>query len=327
MSGLTAIHSSAEQTAIPSVEQLPSQVGYAPGLGYSLAVLSVLCNAVAIHIFRRVLDVVPPYTLMPLNVAVGIPAFLLLAVLWRRRGWRAANLERLTPASMLRAMHTGGWQMALSFTIGGVGGLLYLVSLKHFGPDLSSFLGNGTVVILVLAGLYGRERLSALELATIAAIVVGAFTFSWRGGNLAWGALGLMALSCCGTAVKHLSVKYFSMDYGIGTMVAVNMTFMGLTGLVSGLVAGAHMLPPIGMMGLIVVGTLIGPVLGMTMLYGSYTLIGVSRGAPIDAMRPLAVLVISIVLGMADLGPLQLLGGLAMLIGSALLASQGTRKR
>ena len=58
-----------------------------PGLGYSMAVLSVICNAAGIHLFRYVLDYTNPYTLMPINTLFSVIAMLLMGVIWRRCGW------------------------------------------------------------------------------------------------------------------------------------------------------------------------------------------------------------------------------------------------
>jgi len=76
---------------------------------------------------------------------------------------------------------------------------------------------------------------------------------------------------------------------------------------------------------LLVLAALAGSMAGMTFLYAGYHRVGVSRGAPLDAMRPLVVLAGGLLLGTAAMGPAQWLGGAVVLAGSALLAARAPK--
>ena len=63
----------------------------------------------------------------------------------------------------------------------------------------------------------------------------------------------------------------------------------------------------------------LGSMIGMSLLHASYLIIGISRGASIDAIRPLAVILIGVPLGYKFPGILQLLGGTLILLASVIL--------
>ena len=68
-------------------------------------------------------------------------------------------------------------------------------------------------------------------------------------------------------------------------------------------------------------------VLGMYLLYSAYHLVGVSRGAPFNALRPLAVLLIGLPLGTAPPNRWQALGGLMILFGSVILSARAVGRK
>lgn len=287
--------------------------------GYFVLFASVVCNATGFHFVKAGVGLTSPSTTVSVACIAATVAFLLVGAALRVGGQRGGRLRDVTPAEMWRTF-ARSWKMLLTCAaIGGTGGLFIVATNDRYGPETAAFLGNLTLVFLVLSGIALGERLRLAEMATIGVILGGAFLFASQGGEVQWGALWLMGLACAFTAGKQLLAKTVVGRGNPYSAVGVNTLLMGTWALLAGFATGNWVTPSPRALAFIVAGGLANSMVGMTLLYVGYNMIGVSRGAPIDALRPLAVLVIGLLLGKPWPGSVQILGGGMVLAGSVLL--------
>jgi drug/metabolite transporter (DMT)-like permease len=297
-----------------------------PRTGYVLLLLSVLCNGATYHLSHWALKDFSPAMVNLTGNFASVGFLLLGGVLWRATGWRVGEVHVVTPRSIGQCF-AGQWRLILLATaLGSVGGWLNTGANQAYGAAMTAFLANLTLVFLVIFGVISGERLTALEVLTVGAILLGAFMFSWRDGALLWGVVGLMALSCLGTAGKQMVVKRATTLGNMPSMMAATLALMGSWTTLIGLGTGTLQVPAPKPLLITVLAGLVGSVLGMTFLYSGYHAVGVSRGAPVDAMRPMVVLLIGLLLGAALPGPVQLAGGALILGGSVALAMTVSRR-
>lgn len=291
-----------------------------PRTGYVLLLLSVLCNGATYHLSHWALKDLSP-AMVNLTGNFASAAFILAGgLLWRALGWRLGEVHLVTPRSIAHCF-AGQWRLiVLATALGSIGGWLNSGANQAYGASITAFLANLTLVFLVLFGVLSGERLNLLEALAIAGIIAGAFMFSWRDGVLLWAVVGIMVLSCLGTAGKQMVVKRATTLGNMPSMMAAILLLMGCWTILIGLVTGTLQIPAPKPLLITVAAGFTGSVLGMSFLYSGYHAVGVSRGAPIDAMRPMVVLLIGLLLGAALPGPLQLTGGALILLGSAALA-------
>lgn len=291
-----------------------------PRTGYVLLLLSVLCNGATYHLCHWALnDFSPAMVNLCANFA-SVGFMLAGGVLWRAVGWRAGEVHVVTPRSIGHCF-AGQWRLIfLATALGSIGGWLNSGANQAYGPALTAFLANLTLVFLVIFGVLSGERLTLLEVLAIVVILAGAFMFSWRDGVLLWGAVGIMALSCLGTAGKQMTVKRATALGNMPSMMAATLALMGAWTVLIGLATGTLQVPAPKPLLITAAAGLVGSVLGMTFLYTGYHAVGVSRGAPVDAMRPMVVLLIGLLLGASLPGPVQLAGGAMVVGGSVALA-------
>lgn len=296
--------------------------------GYELVLGAVLCNGATYHLVKAGLRHGTP----AVSVAVGgfsvFLGFLLAGWLARRFGAGHTPLGQVRLTSVLGTVRAHGRHVIGAAVVGSTGGWLLVQTVDRFGPEMAAFLANLTLVFLILGGVLLGERLRRTELATIALIIAGAFLFTFKGGTVRWAALGLMAPACACTATKQLLAKTVVGRTNRFAGVAALNGFMALWACLLGVCSGTLRLPPPASLAFFVAGGLLGSMIGMTLLYSGYIRLGVARGAPLDAMRPLVVLLIGLGLGTPWPGTLQVVGALLVLAGSAALGLQaGNPKR
>ena len=282
--------------------------------GYFVLFASVVCNAAGFHFVHVGVRLTSPYTTVSVACVAAAVAFLVVGAALRASGQRGGRLREVTPAEMGRTFARSWRMLTTSAVIGGTGGLLIVATNERYGPETAAFLGNLTLVFLVLSGIALGERLRRAEMVTISGILIGAFLFSSQGGEVQWGALGLMGVACAFTAGKQLLTKTVVGRGNPYAAVGVNALLMGAWALAAGLATGNWAPPSPRALAFIVAGGLANSMVGMTLLYVGYNMIGVSRGAPIDALRPLAVLVIGLLLGKDWPAAAQIVGG-GMVLG------------
>ena len=293
--------------------------------GYIAILLSVLFNGASFHFAKVGVDLSSPATAVALACLCVPPALLLFGWASRLSGW-GGSLGDVTLPGLGRAIK-GRWRTLLGLAVfGGTGGLLFSYTNRLYGPTTMSFLANLRLVFLVLGGVLLGERLGRGEVVTIAVIVIGAFAFSYQGGGIRWQALWLMGVGGILATVKQFLAKGVVARGNPFAAMATITLVMGSWCLAAGLVTGTFVIPSPTALLYIVLGGLSGSMIGMGLLYIGYNLIGVARGAPLDALRPLVVLVIALCLGRALPGGVQVLGGACVLGGSVALRVLQTRR-
>ena len=288
-------------------------------LGFTLLGLSVLCNGAAYHLSKAAMVHCSAATFTALAAVVAGVGFLALGGVWRAAGWNVGHLESITPRGLGRCLaDCGGW-LLLPPAAGALGAWLANATVKQYGPEIAAFLANQTFVFLLLAGVCTGERLTRREGVTIAVIILGAFLFSFRDRAPQWAAIGLMAVSCLFTATKQFAVKRLADRGGLPQVMTAVIFLLAGWALAIGVVSRSLAVPSARAAAFTVAASLTGSVAGMLLLYAGYQQVGVARGAPVDALRPVVVLVLGLALGTAHPGALQYAGGALVVAASAVL--------
>ena len=295
------------------IQQIPSSRGFV------CLFFSVVLNAGGLHANRLAVANATPLMVTFLSLLWAMVFFFALGWVWRRTGWRALELHSARPGALVDFIRVKFRIMLPAALLLAISAWLVTLSLKLYGPATTAFLMNLTLFMLVIAGYAMGERLRRRECIAILLMLCGALVFSYNGGQIAWGALAIMGIACAITAGKQLLVKRTSTTDPLPVvMCAILFLSMSWT-LVAMLTTGGAVWPTPTTLLFTAVGGLLCNVLGMNLLYRAYQLIGVARGAPFDALRPLAVLILGIPLGYALPSPVQAVGALMILIGSAAL--------
>lgn len=288
---------------------------------------SVICNGVTYHLARAAMRGCSPATFSALNGFSTVVVFLVLGAMWRMAGARANNIQAVSPASVGRWFRDARWLAVLATFAAGTGNILLQACNKHYGPEITAFLANQTMVLLIIGGVLLGDRIGVREAVTMAAIVAGALMFSYRGGQFAWAALGLMFLACAGTAIKQMSVARASAKAALPVVMCGIQLGNAVWSIVIALATQTFSWPDAVTWGYMVASSVVGNCLGMMLLYGGFLVVGVARGASLDAMRPLVVLTIGMILGSIMPGPMQIVGGTLIILGSITLARLHVRPK
>ncbi len=302
--------------------------------GYAMLVLSIVFNGWRYNLESSALKVhggsTPPISVWGVVVVgsyAAAAAFFVVGWVWRRAGWTWGSLQQVSPASCVRAARAQGWLVLLSALGGSSGGWLITQSNKLYGPEFTAFLGNLMPVLLVLSGILSGERLRRGEILAIAAALLGAFVFSYQNGHVNWVGVALMLAGCVLMAAKKTLMKHATGVGHLPSVMTLSLFFTGTWGLVGASLSHGLQFGSLASIGLTVGGGVSGAMIGMSLLYAGFNVVGLARGAPIDSLRPLATLVIAMLAGTALPGPLQLVGGALVIVGSATLAKLGARGR
>jgi drug/metabolite transporter (DMT)-like permease len=288
-------------------------------LGYGLLLLAVILNALGFHAGRAALEGSSPLMVSLLICLGAVLLFWCLGVLARCSGQSWGGMDAVSSSRVWDCIRTNQWLLLPLTLLLSLSTWLVLTSLGLYGASTTAFLLNLTLIILVMAGCLMGERLRCRELLAIVIMLGGVFLFTYRGDGFLWGAWLLMVIACAVTAMKQLLVKHLSGDWPLPVvMVAVLLLSLPWTvALTFGL--GQWHVPSLGSIVFSLLSALLCNVGGMSLLYQAYNRVGVARGAPFDALRPLAVLVIGVPLGYALPGLLSLAGGVLILLGSVAL--------
>jgi drug/metabolite transporter (DMT)-like permease len=291
-------------------------------VGYLLLVGSVLLNAVSYHLQRYVLHelAAPKGMVVLLNCFIAAALFVITGWLWRRLGWTAGQMHAVKPLELVRWLTRKPAPVLLATVCGAGAAYLISVSMKNYGAETTAFLGNQTIVFMVLGGMFFGERVRWIEGLSMLVIVAGAMLFSYRGGSLQLTAWLIMAIACLGVTSKQLAIRRAADSSPLPLVMAAMLLSMGLCAVLIAAVQGE--LAPISPQAVAVlsVATLVGSFLGMLLLYAGMGLVGVCRGSPVDGMRPLGVLLIGFLLGHEFPTVLQWIGAAMVLGGTAALA-------
>jgi len=290
-----------------------------PRKGLVLMWLSVICNGAGYHLMRAALGASSPELVVVLNCFWATAFLLLLGVICRLSGIRLAGIEASHPSAVLHCLRHGGPRVLLVPGLAAVAGWVMNTVMRRHGAEVTAFLGNQKLIFLIAAGLLSGERLKRLEVASIALIVGGAFLFSYQGGRFQVAAVGLMAFACALTTVKQMVVKRLAATYGLPTAMICTVFMAGIWAIALAALRDKLEVPSLAAVGFSAAGALCGSTLGMLLLYSGYLHAGVARAAPLDAMRPMAVLLFGLLLGAPLPGLLRIVGGTLILLGSILI--------
>lgn len=293
----------------------PSLLWYIVALPVCIVLISIstLCGKAALR------DVSPPIMLLG-SCVFGVSSFLAAGFFCRYWGVRAGNLHRVCIRNVYQTTaHNFKW--ALFATMGGaIGSWVNNIAYQHYDPAFISFLTNLNIVYLIFGGFLIGERLAVRELFPIAMSVTGAFLFSYRGGQFQWAALGLTSVGCIFNVCKYMGVKLATTPQNLTCFMPGLLFMMGTFALLGAALTGQMTVPSLRALPYIIANGFIGSFFGMALLYSIYHAIGVSRGAPFVALTPLAVLMLGLLFGCAQLPTLiQTVGGIFILAGSVLL--------
>ena len=310
--------------------ETPARVAQKPpvhgGPGWTYLFASVLLMGSAFHLIKAGLRSCPAslaVAIGTLSAAVGVMIVGVFARVFLPR----LPIASVTPVTAARRI-TAQWKQLLPATvIGMTGGWLGTWTIGEYGASVGAFLNNMTVAFLVIGGVFLGERLRTKETALIVLVVAGAFLFAYTGQSVAWMAFGVMAISCAFNAMKQIVIKQASMDGNLWDLMAAQQVMMGTWALGLTVFSGGLVLPETTDLLLLVASGIVQNFVGMGLLYGGYRIVGVARGAPVYAMRPVVVLMAGLAIGNALPAPIQLLGGAMVVIGSVLLASRGRGRR
>lgn len=293
--------------------------------GFAYLFLSVLLTAISFHVTRAAMADNTPLTVSLIQAMTTVAGFLALGWFWRRRKWTVAELDKVGRHE-LRALVRAKAPLLLPAPLFlALTGWLINTGINLYGAEMTAFLANLTLVFLVLAGWISGEKTRGMEAIAMLAMIAGAFLFSYHGGTIAWGAIGLMSLACAIIAGKQFLVKHLSSHFALPVAMCVVMTLSLPWTLVLLTLTGQGQWPSPRTLVLSVLAGILNSVAGMGLLYRAYHLVGVARGAPFNALRPLVVLLLGMLFGQARLTPWQMAGALMILAGSLDLTRRNTR--
>jgi drug/metabolite transporter (DMT)-like permease len=287
--------------------------------GFAVLALSVLFNGTAFHLMHAAVATLPASMATGISAMSATVAFLTAGQLWRLAGWRWSGLDKITPAALWTCLRRHPLPLLSAPLTGAAGGILMNTAIARYDAETAAFLSTLTLVFLVIGGLLQGDRMRPLEIPVILALVAGAFLFSYQGGVIAYAAIGIMALSTLCTAAKQLLVRRITQREPLPTVIGLNIALITIVCFVIAAAGGNLTMPDQRGLQFAVVSGLCGSFAGMALLYSAYNIIGVARGAPLDAMRPLVVLLIGLALGTPLPAPLRLLGAAIILAGAATL--------
>lgn len=319
-----------QQASVPSQQSLHD---LPLACGYVMLVLSIIFNgwrynleSAAMHASTGPSEGMSPFGVLMVGPYAAAIVFLLVGWTCRQLHVRFLSLHKLSIKSCVDATRCQGWAILLAALGATCGGWFLTQANKLYGPEFVAFLGNLMPVLLVFIGLFEGERLRIGELLAIVIIIAGAFVFSYTDGHLNWAGVGLMVIGCSIMAVKKTLMKHATGADHLPSVMAVSVMLSGTWGLIGGLATHTLILGGTRSVLLCVAGGLAGAMIGMSLLYAGLNVVGLARGAPIDSLRPLAVLAIALIGGAPLPATYRLIGGAMVLIGSVLLARMGTQK-
>lgn len=294
-----------------------------PRKGYLYLAVSVILVAAGVHLTRAALELGGTAVVVSLaHVLATCLVFSCLGIAWRAAGWKTGEIEKVSrPALGDFFRRRKGLFLPASLAI-SLSGWVFNQCLAVYGAEMTAFLANLTFVFLVFSGWAAGEKARPVEAASIAVMVTGAFVFSYHGGGVAWGALGMMFFVCAVTAGKQVIVKNASGDSPLPVVMSAVMLFSIPWSVLLLLLPGQWRVPGPGVIALAFASGVTTSVAGMTLLYRAYHLVGIARGASFNTLRPLAVLLIGLLLGHAPPTASQAAGGAMILAGSFFLVAR-----
>jgi drug/metabolite transporter (DMT)-like permease len=278
-------------------------------LGYVLALCSTATIATAFVISKAVLETINPESF---NV-YWYTAAAVYALLYGRFSGNPARWCTLRQY----------WKPLLSIgLLNALSMMLFFSAIQMTNPAVISFLGRISTLFTVLLGIIILgERLGRREWAGAAVILAGALLITYHADEVMlkvfFISLGSSFLYSCTIIIAKQAVVAISPL----TLTLARSGGTASTILLLALITGRLQFPPLGMLLIISVGALGGPLISHLLLYRALALVDASRVALIGATQPLFVLLYSLALfGTLPLAH-QIAGGLLSMGGVAMLLS------
>ena len=211
-----------------------------------------------------------------------------------------------------------GKQLLVFGVLNSVGTLLWFQTLSIIGPALAGFLFRFVTIFAIAMGiLFLKERFNAGEAVGMLLIVAGAGVITYTDFSLAGGAVLAIVASFCFAAVGLVAKKWLG---GVSALSLNSVRIVLMFIIIAAYAAsqGAAALPPVELAPY-VIGSAFVIVVGLLIYYESIRLTELSKVATVGALEPMFVLLFSLALLAKVPTNVQLLGGLVIMAGLAVL--------
>jgi len=292
-----------------------------PVKGFLYALSAVVILSMTTYIFSKyAMDVerggVRPVTFaFAWTGAATVYLFVLLAVrgrireLWLPRGARA--------------------RMVAMGVLSGLAHILFWLGLSRLNAAFTSFLMRFMSVLVILGCVaFLGERVKRLEVVAIGVMLVGGCISSVGAWRVAGPGILLIGLATLAGAAWRVMAKAGAAQ--VPPMVGNFYRVAFAAVLIGGWAAGTGRLDFTGhadRWAVLFIGALLGPCIGMSLMFASYRYWDLSKTSMIVMAEPLIVLPASLLLPGRPLSLQQLIGGLIILVGGFWLAWTHRRRR
>ena len=203
--------------------------------------------------------------------------------------------------------------------------LVFSMAVRLADPTLVSFFNRLEVVLTVLLGmLFFKERLNRVELLGVTTTISGALIMTYRAGGIVLFAFLLALMNSLFISIRTLLGKVAVQYLEPAVLVAVSRLIACLLTLLYAITLGVLQLPSNTDLLIIIIGALLGPFLGFTLLYKALSLSEVSRVSALRASLPFFVALYSFLLFRTIPSPRQMLGG-GIIVAGILVLVRGQR--
>lgn len=275
--------------------------------GILLALASAACISVTFIASKQAMAHLSPLAFTPVWFAVA-SAWGIGMYLWRNGlKWPGGLGESLRPILLLGFLN-------------GLANFLFFASIDLGDPTLVAFFSRSETIYSVLLGAWFLgERMHRYQWLGVAIAIVGTGAMTFQAGRLVWMVMLLALASNFFLALSNLVAKksiFAVPPLILSTARTLVMALMlGLFGWAAGELAWPSWTAWLWIMG----GAFFGPFLSYVLFYKSLLYLDLSKGAVIRATQPLFVAAYSLVLFGTVVNLQQLLGGLVMTAGVALM--------
>ncbi|MFA9389484.1 MAG: DMT family transporter [Prolixibacteraceae bacterium] len=197
----------------------------------------------------------------------------------------------------------------------------FYIALKTIpDPSVTSFLGNMFVVFLVLLGvILLKERFTRMESLGVLITIVGAFAVGYKGGssikNFFVAGTGIVLINTFTAALSSIIAKKALVKHS-PTLINLNRTlFMFVFAFGYFILSGETFYLPASALKNIIIGVILGPILGILLIYTSYKYIEASRSSVFQGLKGVFVVIGTYLYFSTFPNNIQLIGGLASIIG------------
>lgn len=278
-----------------------------PLKGIILAFVSAACISVTFIASKQAMAELSPLAFTPVWFAVA-SAWGIGLYLWRNGLKRPDGLgESIRPILLLGFLN-------------GLANFLFFTSIDLGDPTLVAFFSRSETVYTVLLGAWFLgERMQRYQWLGVAIAIAGTGAMTFQAGRVVWMVMLLALASNFFLALSNLVAKksiFAVPPLILSTARTLVMTVMlGVFGLAAGQLAWPGWTAWLWILG----GAFFGPFLSYVLFYKSLLYLDLSKGAVIRATQPLFVAIYGLALFGTVINLQQLLGGLVMTAGVAVM--------